>query len=72
MFRPAGEASDFLTDFPTANLKELELVEGNEASGPAGPTGEESFDCAAKEAGARLVVSYIRSRLHLGVIFPSS
>ena len=24
----------------------LELVEGNEASGPAGPTtGEESFDC---------------------------
>ena len=43
MFRPAGEASDFLTDFPTANLKELESVEGgfyrkscDSASGRAG------------------------------------
>ena len=26
----------------------LFLVEGNEASGPAGPTGEESFDCEGR------------------------
>ncbi|KAH0988311.1 hypothetical protein GBA52_015488 [Prunus armeniaca] len=31
----------------------LELVEGNEASGPAGPTtGEESFDCERRITAA--------------------
>lgn len=44
----------------------LELVEGKEASGPAGLTGEESFDCA-REAEVHLLISYIRERLHLGV-----
>ncbi|KAK9104789.1 hypothetical protein Scep_021633 [Stephania cephalantha] len=37
------------------SLFPMPIFKGNKASGPAGPTGEESLDCAAKKAEARLV-----------------